>query len=484
MALLCTASQNFRAILKGMIIIMKSKHQKSTGLFLLVPALLFLFEPYIVTFDILPDFIGYALIVAAIYKIADIDDYFSESKQWFLYAIWIGIARMIAPFAISFVASQSANDKIMWQTMSVFVLDIADAIISVIAFSKLFTGLQYISTFYDGQSVNKRRKKKINGEIVPYGRSACDKFETVTYIFIVVKNLMHVLPEFTSLASNQEYTYVELLRFFGIIPVIVFGLIWAISGVVFFISVCTDKPFMKNLSEKYGEKKSESFEYFKSRKIRAVLMVVIVALIFSMEFYIDSYNVIPDFLSAILLVVAAFMMRKYTKKWIIAFIPSLLSIASSAAYWTFLIQFFDKFRADAYIRKYTQAAVPYLKMYYSCIVSSVIYAIALGCILIAVYDMTKNATKIKSMVTGESHVDRELMRTVSSKLIAAFVLGILSCAGTVYYIYAQPYVSTYAHWYISMSTVISIALDLIFIVFTAFVISDISDEIKNKYKYM
>lgn len=464
---------------------MKNNNPTRVRFILFIPALLFLFEPYLTTVDSLPNFLGYALILSAIKTLSDIDTYFFEARKWFTRAIWVGVIRAALPVILAYIKVQDSAQVLLWQTISIFVLNFADAWLTVLAFSKLSEGFQNTSTFLNGKAVTKcKYTMSSDGELTPYGSNACEKFARFTYVFIIIRNLLNTLPEFTTLIDNREYTYVGLLRLMSIFFAAIIGIIWLIKGTIFITSVLKDKQYINSLNEKHSQKLLDRKDYFQTRRVYRIIIFIIVALIFSMEFYVDSYSMIPDFLSAALLIIAALLLRKNTKKWFWVLIPSVFSLAASSVYTYFLVNYFKEFRADAYIRKYEIAGIPYLKMYYSCLISSVVYAITIGMLFIVIYDVSKKTLSSRSAISGEYFVDKELMHDIAKKLTVGFILCVLSCAGTVYYLYAQPFVSSYCEWYIGMSTVISITIDIVFISYSAYILSDITDEMKLRSEFL
>ena len=67
----------------------KKKIKRYLGIGSLTAAAIFLFLPDMATFDVLPDFIGYILLLSGISQLRDLNDYFGDAYDRFYKIAWI-----------------------------------------------------------------------------------------------------------------------------------------------------------------------------------------------------------------------------------------------------------------------------------------------------------------------------------------------------------------------------------------------------------
>ena len=136
---------------------MKNK-TKPIRLWLLCLSFLFLFNPNLIVVDILPDFVGYLLLCAALIRLSDLNGTIEEALNGFKKMIFIDGAKWLAIFWIFGISEvdEQTSSMLLWST----VFCILELIFAIPAFSKLFSGF---SELPDSMVVCLRTKGYMNG---------------------------------------------------------------------------------------------------------------------------------------------------------------------------------------------------------------------------------------------------------------------------------------------------------------------------------
>ena len=219
--------------------------KKNAGFSLIPFALIFLFEPGYTVLDPLPDFIGYAILCLAILNLADVSPRIMDAYGRFRRAILINALRLLAIYLLQtvFLDAEHTVGVLLFS----FVFSFAELVYLIPAYKDLFDGLLSLGMMQDGTAIYRRRvvKRKIknsdSGEITivtrEVGKNATEKLYILTVCFLFVKHLAMTLPEFTSLTTNQPYTFIALLRGMGIAIALPIGVWWLIAFWRYCVSV-------------------------------------------------------------------------------------------------------------------------------------------------------------------------------------------------------------------------------------------------------
>ena len=175
---------------------MKGKKKKtknaSLGLELFLFGCVFLFEPFLGVYDILPDIIGALLICAGLRKLAFFEKKLMESAARFKVYIWVCIARI----AVEILASMkdSIFDSTMLLTFA-FVFGVLDCILLIPAFLAFFEGMEYVYVRGDGSNLGDERDTQ-NKNI-----------HVLAVVFVIVRAAAPVLPMFSVLGVQSATSF-------------------------------------------------------------------------------------------------------------------------------------------------------------------------------------------------------------------------------------------------------------------------------------
>ncbi len=288
----------------------KKENQSSLGLLLAVFATLFLWNPNVNIIDFLPDWIGYILLCTAITKLAWLNESIESALRSFRTMIFVDMGKWLAilwVFGLN-VLSERNSSLLLWA----FVFAVAELIVLIPAYTKLFSGLIELGYFYPNTAIF----GKANQEKTP-----TDKIRRATVVFVAIKAVLSVLPEFSDLtnASYDEssaffniYQHIGTMRMLSFAAVFVAGVIWAIRMIRYWIRVRQDTALMSGLYEKYITQVAPKTGQFVKRNFDVVYLLTLVALCLTVDLRMDNQNLLPDFLAAVAFTVVFIMLRKRT----------------------------------------------------------------------------------------------------------------------------------------------------------------------------
>ena len=103
----------------------------------LIAGCIFLFNPTVNLIDVLPDVIGYLLILKGLDKLSDLDGRLRSAKQKFKAAAWIAGVKFLVMFLTPVMDST-------WYLLFAFSFGVLELIYEIPAFVELFGGLSYL----------------------------------------------------------------------------------------------------------------------------------------------------------------------------------------------------------------------------------------------------------------------------------------------------------------------------------------------------
>ncbi len=265
------------------------------GLGMLTAAPVFLFNPDMAIFDVLPDFIAYILIVAGITRLSYICPHLEAARTRFGWAAVVAGAKFISLFLVFGISNQ--NERPVMILLAVFAFAVVELIILVPAWSGLFDGMLYLGSRTGAMAPYRSRLGKVT--ITGFAKAA-------TLVFIFFKSLCSVLPEFASLTMGgfdetkfNWYEYIGLLREFGVILGLIAGIAWLVIAEGYFIRLKNDPEFVSALKQKYDDEVSPTDVRFTKRRIGTAFVMLAAAFFFEIDIMLDYNNIIPDAIAAL-----------------------------------------------------------------------------------------------------------------------------------------------------------------------------------------
>lgn len=277
--------------------------KKRTGVGAVIFALFLIINPNINIIDILPDFIGYLILLSVIKKAAATVPYFDVAKTYLTRLLWLSVLRF--PAALAMVAIRDANtadsDIIVLLT---FVFAVAEVLLMVFAISNLFAGLFYLGeridapVLFSDYSISKKKRLSVEG------------LRIVAYTFAISKAALCFLPETLRLTKTVTIGSSVYVQYMSKIYPVVLLLCLVLSTIIGIIFIVSTKGYVVAISK--GADVSVSFNsavefmyninkpdtdrrLFTERLFRAIGFLM-VGSIFSFDIIFDNFrgiNILP-----------------------------------------------------------------------------------------------------------------------------------------------------------------------------------------------
>ncbi len=351
--------------LKPIVLKKKMKLKKHLGIGALIAAAVFFFLPDMALFDLLPDFIGYALVLSGLSYLRDLNAYFEDAYDRFFKLFWIALVRYFSFFfVLALVTSAEQPDTFLLLT---FVFGVFDLFFALPAWQCVYEGFSYLSARCDGTSFELRHRKprKVlfpnrrkgiqRGEVIerrPVNR--IEEARRTTVFFVMFKAIFTVLPEFAALSKDTEtstvfrlYDYIGILRFFAMLLVFIVGCIFLFRTISFIRAVKADEVLLPFYREKYRTEVLTKEHLFTHRHLTTALFIACVAMIFRVDFRLDTIHVIPDALLAAVLCIALLVLGQHVgRRWQLFLVSGIFALMSIGVN-LFEYEFFYRFSATS-----------------------------------------------------------------------------------------------------------------------------------------
>ena len=250
-------------------------------------AAIFLFNPLISIFDILPDFIGYYFLLRAFTPTSYIFDNASDLYDSVKRMMIIGIAKFFSVLLL-FV-----TDTTMALVLS-FSFAIVEILYGIGMFTKLFDVTSYIRLRYDSETRTAR----------------AEKLKSFSIFFLIAKVVFASMPDLTALTvGNSDLGKVNLTRFRPLLFIasatvmLVIGTIWLVRFVRFFKNAFSE-GLLSRIEGEYNQQRIERPGIFVSKDFMFSIKLLAIGSIFLFDISIDNVNFFMDAIFSILCIIA------------------------------------------------------------------------------------------------------------------------------------------------------------------------------------
>lgn len=270
---------------------------------ILAAACLFFVNPMINIKDHIPDFIGCLLIIIAVSALSKIEDYLGEARKRF-----IMLCAVTAGKAVIWVTFPQMSD--ITRLLLAFSFAIAEAVIFLPAFFGLLSGLGYLVSRHGSENCTKD----------PAG------LKTITAVSFFVRQAAAVLPLAPTLSgeggsvvygsSESVWSqFTNLYYIFGTIVVLAVSVPWAVKFIKLNVSLAKDEELCGILEKKYESEVLAYPLHMASDRLKTAAGLTVAACAFTLNFYTDHVNMLPNFISAILFAAALLLLREAPAKY-------------------------------------------------------------------------------------------------------------------------------------------------------------------------
>lgn len=438
---------------------------------------LFFFNPNIMLFDILPDFIGWALLLFAFSPAADTVPHFAEACGSFKKMLFITLARIPCLFIMLSVFFKHQTERAI---VPLFVLCFGalELAFGIAAFKNLFEGIGYAasrsqenSAFYLSAS-NKKIKKlsakasklKIKAQKAQeqgktrsekrYLRKAAhlerkakrriplSRLLATAYVMLTVKAVAEFLPELTYLSSFDSLGYITptslnvmtYRKYF----VVIAAIISLISGTFFLKRFVSYSKAISASDELNAYFSSEVKSFEKSmphisvhRRIHFAAMMLLTGFVLMIDFYSNSLNIIPDFVGYSVLFCGAVSLLSLAGSKVGILVSGILCTAISAWSWFDTVAFTSKYDYAA-VSLRENAANAFINSFILNVAEQLCAAVFIAFILSQLYSLAKKYASYKGDGINEYTASNTPLSSVfKRKFVFSYILFAISAISSV-----------------------------------------------------
>ena len=365
------------------------KARKNLGLGLVCLSFVFLFDPPLAIIDFLPDLIGYLLLCIGISQLADMNYHFEEALRYFKRMVAVSAIQLLSFFVFGIVPSRELPTTILLLT---FTFSVIQVVFLSHAYTQFFEGFLYLGSRMNAKNVFHTEKQQLRFEKIQAKKSERlkrlevekpQKFSRltkrkrnltaiknnttstlrITVVFVVIKAVLSVLPEFSVLAGHSDgsspfyflHNHTSMFRAISLCILIPLGIWWMLRSIGYIRSIIQDRPFMQALTDKYVTEIQPKTHIFIQRAIKLAFTVFAIGTAFSIDFYVDNNSILPDFLCPLIFLVALILLKRFIKVPVYSYLACCVNLISSAVVYWLSAVFYSSytlslatFRVDAY----------------------------------------------------------------------------------------------------------------------------------------
>jgi len=273
---------------------------KTMKLGAIIAGLFFLFNPNVNLIDILPDAIGFGLILYGITPFSHIQTRAADAAKAFR---MLTITELVKLGSLYFYSFFTGEDQLMILLIAM-VFAAFEIFFAWQAFSNLFGGLEDFGSASEQPKMFEKIKM----------------IRIFTLVFMIAKPVFAFLPDLTLLddarygqvtgtgiASWQDYRGIFTIFAFALILVV--GIVWLSMTVSFFRVVKKEKALIESINTRAAAYYSQTESLIYRHSILA-LSFLLYAFFFCLELKIEGYSLLPPMISAALFLIFFVLMRR------------------------------------------------------------------------------------------------------------------------------------------------------------------------------
>ncbi len=437
------------------------------NLSLIIIALLFLINPSVAVFDLLPDFFAWLIVLKLIGRVKHLSIKMNIASEYVLKLVWVGFGRIAAFFLIPYV------DGTMELTLT-FVFCIMELVWGIPAIKALFGGIGELSELYGGtQAYKPVYKLKSEG---------IHTVQNASLSFFIVRAILNVMPEFLELTGQSSdvlsegarplLSFKPLVYYFTFGITVVFGIILVVLSVPFFKRVFSDKPMLENVKAVYKTKIIDTGIH-NAKALLFSLMLITVAGLFVFSLMLDSMNIMPRFLFPLLFLCAlgGIKQSKYKISGLVitSLVSAVLSVISYVLRWIFVIVH-GYFSISESFEAYDFFALTSVWVLAEMISFAILYFMTARVIMKIARD--NSSTQSHNDYRMNSYEEKEIKRIKIKTVIAVilFIIGAIVKADSfvLYAVFPEIWIDV-------------LVIDVIWFLLSYSIYNDVKERIENKY---
>ena len=407
-----------------------------------IVALVFLCNPNWHGVDLLPDFVGYALMLRALRRLGAADESFGEGCRLFRRLVYLSVARLIG-VAWIVLGTGRDNRPVLLLTLC-FALGVLELLAVFPACYQLFHGLSYLALRMGGQATLAPARGGSSTDVTDRASLNCRAFA-------VIKTALCVLPELASLADASYrqglvvvdwYRYINLFRMAALLLGTLVGVWWLVGMVRYLGRIRQDETLWCALLDHCEQYERVHPERIPQRHLKQLFWLLVLSCVFCIQIYISSLHLLPSVLTPVLLLAALGVIRRY--------LPPATTVAAAACYGVHAVisgvsyalstQFFLQYDIYALYRN-EQVYTAYRRVLTASVIEAVALTLSVVATAMVLRELIRRYTGSHGAAArGLSKQDMLMLRRrrLRRRLLPVGVLGVLCGGAHVAYYYLLP----------------------------------------------
>lgn len=391
--------------------------------------LLFFANPYFASVDVLPDWIGCALIFFGLDRISRISKHMSEARTAFLRLLIYTVARDVLTAAVLMTTSG------MERPTAILTVSFANAVCAALftyrAVYALFDGFYALSVTRECPALYQNYRKATRKE-----RSRTEQVLFATVFFVIFREVLAVLPELSSLVNSHYtdtglidiYEYIGLMRGISVAAVLGVGIWWLVVLVRYFTLLHRERAFRAALAREQSAYTDAHPGIVLERRFGVGFFFLALGAFFLCDFVVDMKNIFPDYL-AVLCILAGLFVMKLPPKWRAACVALVTLFGASAIVSSRYAAYFHLNHTALEISKTVAAERAYFNMWCSALVEFALFIAFLIVLLLALRHVIgewAGYTPIRADLEFEQRRRRSFLEEFDARLLRVFLFGFVS----------------------------------------------------------
>lgn len=257
----------------------------------------FLCNPTVNLFDVLPDAIGYLLLMIALRYASDTFAHFDDALRRFRILFWVSLAKIPAIFAMAYVVGLNMDERGL---IAVFALGFAavEMLFAIPAFRALLDGFTYIG-----------ERHGVTTALTGTG-GGIDRLTVYTLVFLVCKHALSFLPELVltstffhngSLEPNaiNPIAFYPVLAFLGALTALVLGVVWIAKMHAYIGALRRDRGLHELLTAEYEKRQPAFLRLDERRAQKSFLLLFFLGIVFAIDPTLNNFDILPNVFSAV-----------------------------------------------------------------------------------------------------------------------------------------------------------------------------------------
>lgn len=255
--------------------------------------LLFLANPNVNIIDIIPDFIGCALMWYSLNKLRDLSPDMAKTRRYAARLFGLEIGKLLSLL----IFMNLSLDSGFLLTFS-FVFVISEILICIPMMNSFFDGILFLGTKYDASS----------------SLVMLEKTKYSTAVFLISRAILTFLPELTYLYIIEDIGYI-LEPYKGVVIVtsivlqLISGLLWLMTVLKYKRNVLNDSVLMSSISDYYEKNIASDTGLFIKRKIKTGAFMLCAFSLLSVNIFFDGKRVLPSVICIAAAIMTVFSWR-------------------------------------------------------------------------------------------------------------------------------------------------------------------------------